>query len=103
MAIPVIAVLGVPVAIMNVVHVVIVGDCYMAALWPMLMSVILMDDVVSRSAFIPVRVMFTVQVAIVNVVHVVIVGNCYMAAACAVGVGVILVSGASHCASFRRG
>lgn len=93
----VIAVCGVAVAVVQVVHMVAVRDCYVAAAFTMsVVGVSLGFYVLGGLALVPVAIVLAVDVAFVEVVGVVTVREGYVAAISAVGVGVILVGGVGH-------
>ena len=93
----VIAVCGVAVAIVQVVHVVAVRDRYVAAAFTMgVVGVRLGFNVLGGLALVPVAIVLTVDMTFVEVVGVVAVWEGYVAAIGAVGVGVVLVGGVGH-------
>ena len=93
----VIAVGGMAVAVVQVVHVVTVRDCYVAAAFTMgVVGVGLGFNVLGGFALIPVAIMLTVNVALVEVVSVVTVREGNVAAVSAVGVGMVFVGGVGH-------
>ena len=93
----VIAVGGVAVTVMQVVHVVAVRDRYVAAAFTMgVVGVCLGFNVLGGLALIPVAIMLTVNVALVEVVGVVTVREGNVAAVGAMGVGVVFVGGVGH-------
>lgn len=86
----------VAVAIVNVINVVVVRNCYVTATWAMLMLMVGVGVMLGGFTLIPVAVMFAVQVAVVNIVNMVAVRNCHMATVRAVLVGVVLVNYVGH-------
>ena len=97
MLVVVIAVCGVAVAIVQIVHMVAVRDSYVAAAFTMgVVTVRLGFNVLSRLALVPVAIMLTVNVALVEVVGVVAVWEGNVAAIGAMGVGVVFVGGVGH-------
>ena len=97
MLVVVIAVCGVAVAVMQVVHMVAVRDCYVAtALTVSVVGVCLGFHVLGGLALVPVAIVLAVDVALVEVVCVVTVWEGYVAAIGAVGVSVVLVSSVAH-------
>ena len=93
----VIAVGGMAVAVVQVVHVVTVRDCYVAAAFTMgVVTVRLGFNVLGGLALIPVAIMLTVNVALVEVVGVVTVWEGNVAAVGAMGVGMVFVGGVGH-------
>ena len=93
----VIAVCGVAVAVVQVVHMVAVRDCYVAAAFTMsVVGVSLGFYVLGGLALVPVAIVLTVDMTFVEVVGVVAVWEGYVAAIGAVGVGVVLVGGVGH-------
>ena len=87
---------GVAVAVVEVVHVIAVGDGNVAAALAMLVSVILMNVVLGGLALVPVSLVLAVDVAIVYEVDVIAVRESDMSAAFAVGVLVVGVGSVSH-------
>ena len=97
MLVVVIAVCGVAVAVVQVVHMVAVRDCYVAAAFTMsVVGVSLGFHVLGGLALVPVAIVLTVDMTFVEVVGVVAVWEGYVAAIGAVGVGVVLVGGVGH-------
>ena len=97
MFVVVIAVCGVAVAVVQVVHVVAVRDRYVAAAFTMgVVGVGLGFNVLGGFALIPVAIMLTVNVALVEIVGVVTVREGNVAAVSAVGVGMVFVGGVGH-------
>ena len=97
MLVVVIAVCGVAVAIVQIVHMVAVRDSYVAAAFTMgVVTVRLGFNVLGGLALIPVAIMLTVNVALVEVVGVVAVWEGNVAAIGAMGVGVVFVGGVGH-------
>ena len=93
----VIAVGGVAVAVVQVVHVVAVRDCYVAAAFTMgVVGVCLGFNVLGGLALIPVAIMLTVNVALVEIVGVVTVREGNVAAIGAMGVGMVFVGVVGH-------
>ena len=90
----VIAVGGVAVTVMQVVHVVAVRDRYVAAAFTMGVVGVLM--VLGGLALIPVAIMLTVNVALVEIVGVVTVREGNVAAIGAMGVGMVFVGVVGH-------
>lgn len=97
MLVVVIAVCGVAVAVVQVVHMVAVRDCYVAAAFTMsVVGVSLGFYVLGGLALVPVAIVLTVDMTFVEVVGVGAVWEGYVAAIGAVGVGVVLVGGVGH-------
>lgn len=97
MLVVVIAVCGVAVAVVQVVHMVAVRDCYVAAAFTMsVVGVGLGFYVLGGLALVPVAIVLAVDMTFVEVVGVVAVWEGYVAAIGAVGVGVVLVGGVGH-------
>ena len=97
MLVVVIAVCGVAVAVVQVVHMVAVRDCYVAAAFTMsVVGVSLGFHVLGGLALVPVAIVLAVDMTFVEVVGVVAVWEGYVAAIGAVGVGVVLVGGVGH-------
>ena len=97
MLVVVIAVCGVAVAVVQIVHMVAVRDCYVAAAFTMsVVGVSLGFYVLGGLALVPVAIVLTVDMTFVEVVGVVAVWEGYVAAIGAVGVGVVLVGGVGH-------
>lgn len=96
MLVPVAIVGCVAVAIVDVIHVVIVRDGNVAAVWAMLVLVRFVRPVLVGLALIPVSVVLAVQVAVVHVINVIFVWNGDVTAVWAVLVGVIFVDCVSH-------
>ena len=97
MLVVVIAVCGVAVAVVQVVHMVAVRDCYVAAAFTMsVVGVSLGFYVLGGLALVPVAIVLAVDMTFVEVVGVVAVWEGYVAAIGAVGVGVVLVGGVGH-------
>jgi len=93
----VIAVCGVAVAVVQIVHMVAVRDSYVAAALTMsVVGVSLGFYVLGGLALVPVAIVLTVDMTFVEVVGVVAVWEGYVAAIGAVGVGVVLVGGVGH-------
>ena len=93
----VIAVCGMAVAVVQVVHVVAVRDCYVAAAFTMgVVGVCLGFNVLGGLALIPVAIMLTVNVALVEIVGVVTVREGNVAAIGAMGVGMVFVGVVGH-------
>jgi hypothetical protein len=93
----VIAVCGVAVAVVQIVHMVAVRDSYVAAAFTMsVVGVSLGFYVLGGLALVPVAIVLTVDMTFVEVVGVVAVWEGYVAAIGAVGVGVVLVGGVGH-------
>lgn len=93
----VITVGGVAVTVMQVVHVVAVRDCYVAAAFTMrVVGVRLGFNVLGGLALIPVAIMLTVNVALVEIVGVVTVREGNVAAIGAMGVGMVFVGVVGH-------
>ncbi|MEU0565400.1 hypothetical protein ABZ297_08430 [Nonomuraea sp. NPDC005983] len=65
-----VVVLRMTVAVMDVVHVVVVWHCDMAAIRPMAMIMVCVGAVAMRSAVVGVVIVQAVQVSVVDVVHV---------------------------------
>lgn len=86
----------VAVAVVNVINVVVVRNCYVTATWAMLMLMFGVGVMLGGFTLIPVPVMLAVQVAVVNIVNMVAVRNCHMATVRAVLVGVVLVNYVGH-------
>ena len=97
MLVPVAIVECVAVTIVDVVHVIIVRNSDVAAVWAVLMLVSFVRLVLVVFALIPVAVVLAVQVAIVHVVNVIIVRDGNVPAVWAVLVGVLFVDCVSHC------
>lgn len=87
---------GVAVAIVDVVNVVTVGDCHVAAIGAVDVVWVLVYLVGPGLALIPVAVMLAVDVAVMDVIDVIAVLEGDVAAAFAVDVLVIVVGGVSH-------
>ena len=87
---------GVAVAVVEVVHVIAVGDGNVAAALAVLVSVILMNVVLGGLALVPVAIVLTVDMTFVEVVGVVAVWEGNVAAIGAMGVGVVFVGGVGH-------
>lgn len=97
MLVVVIAVCGVAVAVVQIVHMVAVRDSYVAAAFTMsVVGVSLGFYVLGGLALVPVAIVLTVDMTFVEVVGVVAVWEGYVAAIGAVGVGVVLVGGVGH-------
>lgn len=97
MLVVVIAVGGVAVTVMQVVHVVAVWDRYVAAAFTMgVVGVRLGFNVLGGLALIPVAIMLTVNVALVEIVGVVTVREGNVAAIGAMGVGMVFVGVVGH-------
>ena len=97
MFVVVIAVCGMAVAVVQVVHVVAVRDCYVAAAFTMgVVGVCLGFNVLGGFALIPVAIMLTVNVALVEIVGVVTVREGNVAAIGAMGVGMVFVGVVGH-------
>ncbi|QCB29194.1 hypothetical protein CENDO_09700 [Corynebacterium endometrii] len=96
MLVVVIAVCCVAVAIVDVVNMVTVGDCHVAAIGAVDMVWVLVHLVGLGFALIPVAVMLAVDVAVMDVIDVIAVLEGDVAAAFAVDVLVIVVGGVSH-------
>ena len=96
MLVPVAIVGCVAVAIVDVIHVVIVRDGNVTAVWAMLVLVSFVRLVLVGLALIPVAVVLAVQVAIVHVVNVILMWNGNVTAVWAVLVGVLFVDCVSH-------
>jgi len=93
----VIAVCGVAVAVVQIVHMVAVRDSYVAAAFTMsVVGVSLGFYVLGGLALVPVAIVLTVDMTFVEVVGVVAVWEGYVAAIGAVGVGVVLVGCVGH-------
>ncbi|OFS38820.1 hypothetical protein HMPREF3147_04500 [Corynebacterium sp. HMSC05D03] len=101
MAIPVAIMRCVAVAIVQVVHVIAVRECDVAAAFAVLVVVALVNGVLGCLALVPVAFMLAVDVAIVQVVHVIAVRECDVATAFAVGVRVLVVNGVGHDSSLK--
>ncbi len=86
----------VTVAVMNVVNVIAVRNCYVTTVWAMLVLMVSVGVMLGGFTLIPVAVMLAVQVAVVNIVNMVAVRNCHMATVRAVLVGVVLVNYVGH-------
>ena len=85
------------VAVVQVVHVVAVRDCYVAAAFTMrVVGVRLGFNVLGGLALIPVAIMLTVNVALVEIVGVVTVREGNVAAIGAMGVGMVFVGVVGH-------
>ena len=91
----VVAVSGVPVAVVQVVDVVAVGDGLVPAAFAVRMVAVILGDGVGALALIPVAAVLAMDVTIVEVVDMVVVGHAGVTTIGAVGVGVGLVSGAA--------
>ena len=87
---------GVAVAVVEVVHVIAVGEGTVAAALAMLVSVILMNVVLGGLALVPVSLVLAVDVAVVSEVGVIVVREGDVAAALAVSVGVLVMNGVGH-------
>lgn len=96
MIVPVVTVLGVTVAVVNVVHVVVVRNGDVAAVRAMLVVVILVDLMLRGLALVPVTLVLAVQVAIVDVIDVVAVRDGDVTTVRAVLVIMIGVGSAAH-------
>ena len=96
MVVPVAFVGGVAVAVVEIVHVIAVGDGNVAATLAVLVSVIFMDVVLSSLALVPVALVLAVDVTVVSEVGVIVVWEGDVAAALAVGVGVLVMNGVGH-------
>ena len=97
MLVVVIAVCGVAVAIVQIVHMVAVRDSYVAAAFTMgVVGVRLGFNVLGGLALIPVAIMLTVNVAFVEIVGVVTVREGNVAAIGAMGVGMVFVGVVGH-------
>ena len=97
MLVVVIAVCGVAVAIVQIVHMVAVRDSYVAAAFTMgVVGVRLGFNVLGGLALIPVAIMLTVNVALVEIVGVVTVREGNVAAIGAMGVGMVFVGVVGH-------
>jgi hypothetical protein len=89
----VVAVGGMKVSVVQVVHVVAVGDSHMSAIRAVLVFVLSMLNASINSAFVPMVFMLMVQVAVVDIVHVIVMGDSRMTAIGAMNVGMLLL----HC------
>jgi len=88
---------GVAVAVMQVVHVIAMRNCNVAAAFAMgVVGVGLSFNVLSGFTLVPVAVMFTVDMAVMQVVGVVTVRERYVAAVGSVSVVVVFVGGVCH-------
>ena len=97
MFVVVIAVCGMAVAVVQVVHVVAVRDCYVAAAFTMsVVGVSLGFYVLGGLALVPVSLVLAVDVAVVSEVGVIVVREGDVAAALAVSVGVLVMNGVGH-------
>ena len=97
MFVVVIAVCGVAVAVVQIVHMVAVRDSYVAAAFTMgVVGVGLGFNVLGGFALIPVAIMLTVNVALVEIVGVVTVWEGNVAAIGAMGVGMVFVGVVGH-------
>ena len=81
---------------MDVIHVVIVRDGNVAAVWAMLVLVSFVRLVLVGLALLPVALVLAVQGAIVHVVNVILMWNGNVTAVWAVLVGVLFVDCVSH-------
>ncbi|SNV81392.1 Uncharacterised protein [Corynebacterium cystitidis] len=95
MAVVVVAVGGVAVAVVDVIHVVAVLNRFMSAVWAVDMVMIRVDDVLAGFALVPVSIVFAVEVAVVDVVHVVVVLDSFVSAVWAVDVVMVGMGDAS--------
>ena len=89
MLVVVLAVNGVAVPIVHVVHVVTVRDCHVAAALTVRVVVSGVGKVVSRLALVEMPVMHPVEMTVVRVIHVVTVRHCHVTAALTVRVAVV--------------
>ena len=92
---------GVPVALMRVVHVIVMGDCFVPAAVAVSMGVALVSHV-GQSVLVVVALMRSVCVPVVDVVHMVRVLGAGVPAARPVAVLVLVmgvVPGTGHCSS----
>ena len=97
MLVVVIAVCGVAVAIVQIVHMVAVRDSYVAAAFTVgVVGVGLGFYVFGGLALVPVAIVLAVDMTLVEVVGVVTVREGHVSAVGAVGVGVVFVSGVGH-------
>lgn len=96
MLVPVVVVLGVAVAIMNVIHVIAVLHSLVTTVRAMLMVVVLVNGMAFRLTLVPVAVVLAVDVTIVCVVGVVAVLEALVAAVWAVLVVVVFVLDVRH-------
>ena len=103
MAIPVAVMCRVAVTIMQVVHVVAMGNSDVPAALAVLVFVGLVNGVLGCFALVPVAFMLAMNVAVVYVVGVIAVREGDVAAAFAVDVGVLVVDGVGHGSSWRSG
>lgn len=88
---------SVAVAVMQIVHVVTMRNCNVAAAFAMgVVGVRLSFNVLSGFTLVPVAVMLTVDMAVVQVVGVVTVWERYVAAVGSVSVVVVFVDGVCH-------
>lgn len=93
---PVPIVQGVAMTVVDVVHVVAMGDSNVATAGAVLMIVVGVGAALGGFALVPVAVVLPVEVTVVNVVDVVTVRDGHVAAVRAVNVGVVFVSFTSH-------
>lgn len=91
MLVPVVLVLRMTVAVMDVVHVIVVRHCDVAAIRPMPMVMVGVGAVAMRSAVVGVVIVQAVQVSVVDVVHVTLMGHGHVPARRAVPVFVVAV------------
>ena len=91
MFVPVVAVGGMKVSVVQVVHVVAVGDSHMSAIRAVLVFVLSMLNASINSAFVPMVFMLMVQVAVVDIVHVIVMGDSRMTAIRTMNVGMLLL------------
>jgi hypothetical protein len=99
----VVVVRGVPVTVMDVVHVVAVRNGHMPTPDAVGVPGVLVCDVLGRLALVPVPLVAPVQVAVVDVVDVIGVRHADMPAAVAVNMlvlGVLKVCGGHRCVSY---
>ena len=97
MLVVVIAVCGVAVAVVQVVHMVAVRDCYVAAAFTMsVVGVSLGFYVLGGLALVPVAIVLAVDMTLVEVVGVVTVREGNVAAIGAMGVGMVFVGVVGH-------
>jgi hypothetical protein len=87
--VPVVAVGGVAMSVVQIVHVIAVLDGLVAAAGPVLVLVVLVDEVRAGVALVPMTFVFPMYVAVMEVVRVVSVGDSDVAAAGAMLVRVL--------------
>ena len=93
-----VAVLGMAVAVVDVVDVVTVGDRLVSTIWAVLViGVVVMYNVLTRRALVPVVSMLAMRVAVVDVVDVIAVRDRLVSTVRAVDVWVLFVLSACGC------